>query len=410
LIEGLATALLVGAPGTPATAADAPRLNALLKAARLVVRAHVADVTEYDNGRVVTATLRVEEVLKGTPPPKESVGVIEMRDLPTPPLFETGRHVIAFLVPAGRNTYLAKHVPSGDYMSVVRVKPGSLTARSADDAAAMAKLIGRISQRPERDAGRRAITTRKGAFDLLGASHPILVEDGITSVAGIEDLSTSLTSDEQQGIEATLGRTDLPLRLRVLLIQTVADRGLKQVVPALRAIDAPELTDAAWHALSRLGAPPAREDIERQLASTEPRMRTAAIQQLLRQEKAGAISRATQIARADPDTAVRVAAIEALGAMGGAEAVGALENVYTEPTWETRQAVARALMRIGGRPAAEAFERLAFTGPVDGQRYAVMLLLLSVPREDVLVQRVIKTHPDAELRDLAEHGIEMHDH
>ena len=48
-----------------AAGADAPRVRALLKAARLVVRAHVVDITQYDNGRVVVAALRVDETRKG---------------------------------------------------------------------------------------------------------------------------------------------------------------------------------------------------------------------------------------------------------------------------------------------------------------------------------------------------------
>jgi HEAT repeat protein len=139
-------------------------------------------------------------------------------------------------------------------------------------------------------------------------------------------------------------------------------------------------------------------------------MRKAAIQQLLRQDKAGAVPRATQLAQTDPDMSVRVAAIEALGASGTPAAVPALEKLYVDPTVETRQAVGRALLRFGGRQSAEAFERLAFTGPADGQRYAVMLLLMTVQRDDPLVQRLIKTHPDADIRDLAEHGLDVHEH
>lgn len=404
-------ALVAGA--LPATAADAPRLNALLKAARVAVRAHVANVNEYDNGRIAMASLRVDEALKGAPSKDATINVVEMRDLPTPPVFEAGHDVVAFLVSYTRNSYLAQYLPPGDYMSLVKVKPGCLTARSADDAASMAQLIGRMvssSQQPEHDAARRASAARRLGFDLIAASHPVLVEDGTTTIAGIEDLAGSLTSAEQQAIETALDRSDLPARLRIALIQTVADRGLEQLVPALRRLESAELADAAWAALAKLGAAPAREDLEKHLTSTEPRMRTAAIQQLLRQEKAAAIPRAIQIARTDPDTDVRVAATEAIGASGGPEAVSALQTVYAEPTWETRQAVGRSLLRIGGRPAAAACEHMAFTAPVDAQRYAVVLLLLSVQRDDPLVQRVINTHPDEELRRLAAHGLDVHEH
>lgn len=396
----------------PLRAAGPPKLNALLKASQLVVRAHVIDVAEYDNGRVAVASLRVDEVLKGTPP-KEDLHVIEMRDLPVPPLFETGRYLIAFLTTGTRNSYLAKHIPTGDYMSAVKVKPGALSARSAVDAESMAKIVRRMVtdvQQPARDLGKRVQASRTLGFELLAASHPILVEDGIAIIAEIEGLAASLTAEEQQVIETTLGRSDLPARFRIPLVQTIAKLELKQLIPALRRVDTPELADAVWAALTRLGAPPAREDIEARLASSDAGMRTAAIQQLLRQDKAAAVPRATQIAKTDPNTDVRVAAVEALGRTGVPEAVPALENIYAEPTLETRQAVGRALMQIGGRTAAEAFERMAFTAPADAQRFAVIMLMLSVPRDDALVQRIVTTHPDPELRDLAEHGIDAHHH
>lgn len=396
----------------PAHAADAPRVRALLKAARTVVRAHVSDLTEYDNGRLVVASLRVDESLTGTAQAGSTLQVIEMRDLPTRPLFVAKGDLIAFLVPTASNTYLAKHLPKGDYMSPVKTKPGTLIARSADDAAHLARLVQRVAGGPARDSDRdqRATASRQLGFDLLSASHPFLVEDGLITVAAIENLSESLSESEQQVIDTALQRTDLPTRLRILLIQTVADRGLKQMIPALRAIEAPELADASWDALSRLGAPPSSADTSEKLASREPAVRIAAIQQLLRQEKSAAVPRALQLARTDPDTKVRVAAIEAMGASGAPEAVPALEQVYTDPSWDTRQAVGRALTRVGGRTAAESFERLAFTGPQDGQRYATVLLLVTVQRDDPLVQRLIETHPNPEIRELAEHGLEVHEH
>lgn len=405
-------AIVAAAFSAPALATDAPKLKALIQASYLVVRAHVADVTEYDNGRVAVASLRVGQVLKGSAP-KGNVSVVEMRDLPVPPLFETGRDVIAFLTTGARNSYLAKHLPAGEYLSPVKVKPGVVTALSAADAESLARIVDRLvpgGQQPERDLTKRIASGRALAFDLLAASHPVFVEDGITTVTGIDRLAASLTADEQLIIEKTLDRADLLARIRVLLIQTIAALDLKQLVPALRRIESPELADAAWAALTKLKAAPAREDMEQRLASTDAQLRSAAIQQLLRQDKAEAIPRAAQVAKTDPDIDVRVAAIEALGTTGAPEAVPVLENIYAVPTWETRQAVGRALMHIGGRTAAEAFERMAFTAPPDAQRFAVVMLMLSVPRDDALLQRVIAKHPDPELRELAEHGVAGHHH
>lgn len=391
----------------------APHLRALVNDAHVVVAAEVTAVTPYDNGRILVGDLRVEQTLKGKHEKEGPLKVVEMRPLNLPPALEAGRHVVAFLTLAQRNTYLITHLPDGRYFAFVSRKPASLAAESAADAAKLAELVGRLislSAKPEREAGRRAAQIRTFIFDLLAAGHPTLVNDGVASIDGLRDLAATLTEDEQRRLEAVLARDDLPSHVRLALIRAAAGNGLRQLVPALGQIRSPELLDAAWEALTRLESPPGRETVEEKLASPEPRVRTAAVQQLLRREKGAAVPVAVRVATSDPDMAVRVAATEALGEIG-TEAVPGLESIYRQPAWETRQAVARALRKIGGRPAAEAFERLAFTAPPEAQRYAVILLLLSgVSRDDALVQSVIQKHPDPDIRHLAEHGLELHDH
>jgi hypothetical protein len=368
-------------------------------------------VTEYDNGRVVVAALRVDETLKGSS--GATLNVIEMRDTPLPPALVAGRDLVAFLVPATRNSYLAKHVPVGDHWSLIKSRPTYLDGTSATQVQQTARLVARVlgPTRGQPDTTPRADSDRALAFDLIAAHPPVLVEDGITMMSGIDGLARSLTSDEQARLEAALARPDLPVDVRTALIETIAARDLKQLVPALRRLEVPALADVAWKALTQLGSPPVRKQIEAQLASADPTMRAAAMQQLLRQEKTEALAQAAQLAKTDPDVGVRVAVVEAIGESGGRDAVSTLEDVYSAPTWETRQAVGRALLRIGGREAPKAFEHMAFNAPADAQRYAVMLLLLSgVQRDDPLVQRVIQSHPDSEIRHLAEHGIEVDDH
>jgi HEAT repeat protein len=412
LLPLLALSALAGIAG--ASTGVAPHLRALVNDAHLVVRAEVTAVTPYDNGRILVADLRVEQTLKGKHEKGAPLKVMEMRPLNLAPALEAGRRVVVFLTQAQRNTYLITHLPDGHYFALVNRKPASLSADSAAEATKLAELVGRLvsmSATPERDPTRRAAQARTFTFDLLEVRHPTVVADGVASLGGLRDLAATLGEEEQRRLEAVLGRDDLPAYVRLALIRAAADNGLKQLVPALRRIQSPELLDASWEALSRLESAPARESVEEKLASPEPRVRTAAVQQLLREEKAGAVPLAVRLATSDPDIGVRVAATEALGEVGVPEAVPALETIYNQPEWETRQAVARALRKIGGRPAAEAFERLAFTAPPDAQRYAVVLLLLSgVERDDVLVQSVINKHPDPDIRHLAEHGLELHDH
>jgi hypothetical protein len=54
---------------------------------------------------------------------------------------------------------------------------------------------------------------------------------------------------------------------------------------------------------------------------------------------------------------------------------------------------------------------LTFSGPLDQQRYAVALLRASgVPADDPLLERIKSEHPDGAVREVAAHGLELHEH
>ncbi len=56
-----------------------------------------------------------------------------------------------------------------------------------------------------------------------------------------------------------------------------------------------------------------------------------------------------------------------------AEALPPLERAFGENGGEVQQTAARAILAVGGQPAADTFGRLAFSGPIEAQRYAVVL-------------------------------------
>ena len=400
-------------PDDGAAAVEAPRLRGLLKQAPLVVAAEVSEVTPYDNGRVAVARLRVNRVLKGTKPAAD-VMAVEMRDTGTPPIFRAGDYVVGFLRLAGKTTYLAQHLPAGPYYQLVSGRASCLAAPEPESSAEIAKLVGRVAEasgRPGGDPARSAPATRALVFDLIAAPHPVLVEDGAVSLATIPDLAATLTQEEQRRLDVALGRSDLPVSVRLVLIRAVADNGLRQLVPALQRIQSPELLSATLQALAKLGAAPTGDDLRQQLGSTDPQVRIAATQQLVRQEGAEAIPRVSQVALGDADPSVRIAAIEALGETKNPQALKPLERVFADPSWDIRQASARAIHEIGGRQASEAFARLAFDAPPDAQIYAVVLLMTTgVGKDDPLVQRIVQTHPDDSVRHLIEHGLDVHHH
>jgi HEAT repeat protein len=408
-------ALSTAAP--PAPAADTPRLQTLVPRAPLVVAARVTAVEAFDAGRVAVATLGVTATPKGEPP-TGPVRVVEMRDLPSvPTLLDKGMLVVAFLEPLRGNSYLTRTLPRAEYRQLVAGRIGRIVAATPAESEEIVGVLDRIleaSRVPEPDPVRRAAATRALVFDEVGARSGALVEDGAAGLQSIPELAASLSADEQQRLEAAIGRTDLSPQARAALVRAIGANGLRQLVPALQGLKSPAapVVAARFEALERLGVPPTVDDVEPYLDSKDPAVRTAATRALVETPGSEGLARAGRVALADPDPAVRRATAEALGESRRAEALPALERVFRQAPTDLQQVAGRGIYQVGGPAAAEVLVRLAFEAPPESQRLAVVLLLaLQGKRDDPLVQRIATTHPDAELRRLVEHGVELpHSH
>jgi HEAT repeat protein len=411
LQAGACAVLLLMLATRSAGAVVGPHIQGWFDRAQLVVAAEVTSITPHDGGRANVAELHIERLLKGTYG-EPQLNVVDLRPVVSlPPRFVPGRHVLTFLAPLKMNTYLEQHLPRGTYFAPVEPPDRQLAAESAAELAEIADIVARIAasnRAPEQDRGTQAAASRKLVFDLLAARHPTLVAEGVASLGAIPDLADSLTDDERRRLEAALDREDLDVRLRVDLVKAIAGGGLRQVIPALRKLRGPRLTAACWGALADLGSPVEAADLEQHLKSTDPEWRRVAIRQLVRRERAAAIARAGDVALHDTVFAVRKTAIDALGATKLPEALPTLERAYADPMFEIRQAAAGAIITIGGHPAAETLARLAFDGPKDGQRFAVVgLFVLGIEKNDPLMRRIAREHPEQAIRELAERGLDV---
>ena len=407
----------VAAAAHPAQAADGPRLQTLVARAPLVAAGRVTTVQPYDAGRVAVATLAVTAVPKGeqpTPP----VRIVEMRDLPSVPgLLAEGMYVLAFLEPLRTNSYLTRTLPRGEYRQLVAGRIGRIVAATSGETEEIVGVVDRIvavSRTPEPDATKRAEAARTLVFDEIAARSGALVEDGAAGLQSVPSLAETLTAEEQGRLEATIARGDLAPAVVAAVVRAVGANDLRQLVPAIQRLRTPAapVLVAKFEALGRLGAPPSLADVEPHLASKDPAVRTAAARALATTPGGDGIARAGQIALRDPDPAVRRATVEALGESRRPEALPALERVFREAPPDLEQVAGRGIYQVGGPGAADVLARLAFDAPPQGQRLAVVLLMaLQGGRDDPLVQRIAKTHPDAELRRLIEHGVDLpHSH
>jgi len=412
LIRHLAIALIaLGALGAacPAGATPAPRLRALLKSARLVVSGQVTGVMSYDDDRVAVVEFSAEQVLKGSLPsqPPVRIALVELHEGPTRPTLAMGAHGIAFLQPAARMSYLAKILPAGTYYELLADFGSFVSAASPAEAEQQTAVVARLVA-AARGEGLDARAARQLTFDLLGSPSPLLVEDG---AAGLTDLDSrrELSPEETATLRTALLRANLPDRVRLALIRAVAQGKIAQAVPTLQSITAPPtIAEAAWQALDQLGAPPSEKSLEARLADRDPSVRAAAVRELLRRDGAAAVSQVAPVAIQDPDPSVRTSAVEALGALGKPEALPPLERVFTDSSGELQQATARAILAVGGQPAIDTLGRLAFSGPILSQRYAVLVLMTIEdpdPHKDEVLKRIGATHPDEDIRDLVTNGL-----
>ncbi len=401
------TTLLAGA-ALPAAADPAPRLRALLKTARVAVAGDVTAITGYDEERVAVADLTATTVFKGSLPAVPTpLAVVQIREGSTQPPLVAPSRGIAFLRPAPRTTYLQRVLPAGSYLELVPEHGAFLAARDAADADRQVAIMRRLA-----DAARgKALTgapARTLTFDLLASGHPVFVEDGIPGLRAL-GATPSLSTAELDTVRTALARTDLPDRVRIALIEAVAATQLTALVPTLQAITSPlPVKEAAWRALDALNAGPSVTALIDELGAPDADARIAAARALLRRQGAQAVGNVGALATRDPDPAVRLAVVEALGALKDPATLPPLEGAFAGDSIELRQASGRAILGVGGEPTVAALERLATSGSIDSQRYAVLLLMVSgEPSRQPVLDRIAESHPDPQTRELIEHGIDV---
>lgn len=386
-------------------------LSALFRGSSLVVTAQVGEIQLRDNGRLRIAEVTSREVFKGEPPVGQ-IAVVETRDFPSMrPTLRRGLRGVLFLRRLQWNSYFRKHLPAPPSGGYWQLHSGHHGALLAEDPNAFTGIVD-----PVREASRvlrgevpSAAEQRAIVVLLLSSPSPRLVHDGVRSLPGVAALSAQLTPDLRAAVVEALERQDLPVSVRRALLSAVARLGAKDLVEQVGRIAEPVLSYDLWKTLEALGQGPSIDELHRALNDPAPARRVAALRMLRERRGEDAISVLANAALHDPDEQVRVEATEQLGATKSVLALRSLERIFADPTPAVRQAAARAIMAIGGRPAQETLARLAREGPADAQRYATGLFMMSgIQRDDPLLEDLRKNHPDRRIREMAEHGIQLH--
>lgn len=398
---------------TPSEAAGVLPLRDLVHDSTVVVDCIVTRTESLDDDRLRVYHVRVGAATKGTVDGDEA-RVVEIRGATSRPgVIADGLRAVLLLRAAPPLSYLTQHLDPGvAYLVVTGGRDGVIpVANDAEHTTVVATLaegehVGTLDGEAQQTA-RRTL-----AFHELATMHPRLAADALVELRRLDPFD-ELTDAEVSACATALAPATLPGPTRIGLVRLIGERRWGRALPAVRhaTIDGPQMLDAVLAARAQLGAPPDKAELAPYLASKDPAIRSAAVRALatLATPALGEIGR---YATTDPDTGVRVAAIEALGDTKQPGTVPTLTQTFLQSDRAVRQASARALMAVGGAAASDAFVNLALHGnDVNAKTYAMLLLVLTTGKDSPEVRRVLASNPSPEVVDVAKHGLQwQHSH
>ena len=412
---GLGLALLMVAPAGAGMAESSPPevlasgdrpLRQLAAQATAVALIDAARTESYDQDRLRVHRVRVVRVLRGrldAPAP----GVVEVRGGSTrPPLLTEGERVVMLLRPVAPLTYLAEHLPAGDYLEAVAGREGIVPVGSDAEVGAVEHALAEGAAVAPTDPA----AARRLAFDELATGNPRLTADALTELRHLDRLGP-LSPDEVDTLGRTLRTRRVDPGVRVGLIKLIAAQRATEAAPALATAEAdtPAVVDALLAGRAEMGLL-GRADLAPRLAAGDPALRAAAVRTLARLDDPAAVAEAGRYANSDPDRVVREAAIDGLGASRRPEAVPILARTFESPETGIKQKSVRAMLAIGGPAIDEALVDLALHGSSpETRRYAALALVLTHGRDHPTVRRVEASDPAPEVRELFEKGLERPD-
>jgi HEAT repeats len=424
---GLAALVAVSSPdasAAPAAPASAPvsggavattgvrPLGQLAAEATAIVLATVSRSETYDEGRLRLHRLRVERVIRGRLEEPEP-GIVDILGDPSrPPLVGEGERAVFLLRPQPPLSYLDQQLPAAPRFATVAARDGILPVGSEAEVDAIERALAQcaaIASIEDDAAGRAA--RRKLAFFELGTTSPRLAADAVVELGLLTDLAP-VTPDEITAIGRTLRDPRVDARTRIGLMELLANRGLREALPALAGAEAesPAVLDALLAAKTKLGAPPTRADLRPYLDEKDPALRAVAVRALARLDDPDALADVGRAATSDADVSVRTAAVDALGKTKKPAAVPILRQTFGAPEPAVRQASARALADFGDPAADNALVDLALKGEnTDVQTYAAIVLVVSRGRDSEPVRRLEQSNPSPAVRDLLTHGLRILD-
>ena len=380
-----------------------PTLRELAADSTAIVEGRITRSERLDDGHLWRHRLEVTRTLRGA----VDGAVLSLVEQGAPSdhgLLLSDAPVVVFLRPAPDHPALAgeppdsRFAPTGGRSGLVAIADDA--ARAAVDRALADGAV--VRSLADADAARAAKRTM--AFRELASGVPRLATDAVLELGQVDPLR-DLTDAEVGALRAALASEAVPAPSRVALLGLLADRHAADALPAVveASTESPALLDARFRTRAALGAPAGRAELAPHLASGDPAVRAAALRALAAALPDADVEEIARAARDDADLAVRVAAIDLLGGLGGPGALAALADGFVASDRTLRQAAGRAILTIGGPAASDTLLRLALHAePPDARSYAALLLVTASGRDSDPVRRLLASGPSPEVRRVLE--------
>ena len=387
----LAVPLLLLAFRARATPPD--NVFAALDAATLVCTCQIEQVEQPAGARLVIARAHTGEVLKGSVPvPGGALAVVQELVFPSDVASVTkGTSGLCVLEPMPTHSAYRAVLTAGPYFQYAMPK----TPVMASSLVELARQWLALEKLP---AGER--TTQRVQLLLARVADAQVSQDALTELGSTPELGALLERIGYDHIGALLRDDHLPLDRRRALLTLLVDRHVTAAVAMLQAVHATGLTPFLHQAIVALGGsiPVAALHDDLKAGTDDERLAgidalgTSAARSKDDRTRQDAIATLAAVAAQDGSAAVRIAAVDQLGRIGG-DACAALEPLLGAPDTHVVYAAGRALGVIGSPAALQTLAQQFKQGSYDAQVAAVFALREMATPDAMRVLADVKTNP-----------------
>jgi hypothetical protein len=367
---------------------------AALDAAALVAVCQIEQVDQPAGSRLVIFHARTRDVLKGSmPAPPSSLSIVQELLFPSDaPAVATGASGLCVLKPMPQYSAYRTLLTAGPYY---RFANPEMPLMEASLAAVTRQWLALQQLSP---ADERATKRVRWLLDHAGDAR--LGKDALAELGATADLGALLERVGYDRIGTLVRDTRIPLEQRRALLTLLADHHLTAALPVLLSVPDAGLAPFLHQTIVALGGSVPMAQLQSDLKADADDQRLAGVDALgtaaarsheekMRQDAMATLAR---LAVHDGSAAVRLAAVDQLGKMGG-EALPAIEPLLAQPDTHLVYAAGRALGAIGSPAATRMLAQQFKQGSYDAQVAAVFGLREIATPEALRVLADVKANP-----------------